>query len=184
MRIEVLTDHPEERFTPGARLALEGRPASLVIDAARPVDDGPGWWITFEGRPDRGSVEDLRGRYLEADVELDALRASGAVLWDEVIGSRVVDLEGRELGVVADVYRTGGAEVYVVRGPGGEFDVPAVRDVIRVFAPDQGELVVDPVALGIGDEEAPAEPPPRRRPRWSRHGRGGPPPAMPDEAPG
>lgn len=184
MRVEVLTDQPDERFTPGARLAVEGRALELVIRTARPVDDGPGWWLTFEGRPDRGSVEDLRDRYLEADVPVDGLRASGAVLWDELIGVRVRDLEGRELGAVVDVYRAGGAEVYVVDGPGGEFDVPAVRDFIRVFAPARGELVVDPVALGLGAEESSAERRPRRRPHWSRHGRGASPDTKPDATPG
>jgi hypothetical protein len=48
------------------------------------------------------------------------------------------------------VYRAGGAEVFVVRGGAhGEFDVPAVRAFIRIFAPRRGEIVVDAHALGL-----------------------------------
>jgi ribosomal 30S subunit maturation factor RimM len=58
---------------------------------------------------------------------------------------------GNALGTVGDIYRAGGAEVFVVRGgPHGEFDVPAVRAFIRTFAPRRGEIVVDADALGLG----------------------------------
>lgn len=171
-----MTDRPETRFAAGGRLHLEsGEP--LVIRSSRPVDDGPGWWLTFEGRPERSFVEGLRGRYLEADVDPADVHASGAALWDEVVGCEVRDLEGRLMGSVVDIYRAGGAEVYVVAGgPFGSFDVPSVRDYVRVFAPERREIVVDAAALDLAPEERPnrAE---RRPPRWSRHGRGAPAPA-------
>src|SRR6266576_2195352 len=82
------------------------------------------------------------------------------------------------LGTVVDVYRAGETEVYVVRGgPAGEFDVPAVRDVITTFAPERRELVVDEAVLDLAGPAAEAPHPkpaaPRRRSRWSRHGKGG-----------
>jgi len=84
------------------------------------------------------------------------------------------------LGTVADVYRAGEAEVVVVRGgPAGEFDLPIVRDIVRAFAPERGEIVVDEAVLDLGGPpvDEPADKSvgrtPRRRPRWSRHGKGG-----------
>lgn len=144
-----------------------------MLRIAKPVDDGPGWWLAFERHPDRSSVEPLRGRYLEADVALDALRSSGAALWDEVIGLTVHDVDGRELGRVEEVYRAGEAEVYVVKGgPLGDFDVPSVHDFIREFDPPNGRLVVDSSLLDLGQAREPRPPRERRRPRWSRHGAG------------
>jgi hypothetical protein len=62
----------------------------------------------------------------------------------------VTSTTGEVMGTVHDVYRSGGAEVYVVSGgPYGEFDVPGVRDFVRIFAPRRGEIVVDPVALDL-----------------------------------
>ncbi len=168
----MLTDHPESRFVAGGRLYLDsGEP--LEVRSARPVDDGPGWWLNFEGRPERSAVERLRDRYLAADVDPADVHAAGAVLWDEVLGCEVRDLEGQPLGSVVNIYRAGGAEVYVVSGgPLGSFDVPAVRDYIRVFAPERREIVVDVAGLDL-DVPAPRAHAARRRPRWSRHGRGG-----------
>ena len=118
-------------------------------------------------------MEPLRGRYLEAEIDLGALRESGAALWDEVIGLTVRDLDGRELGQVAEVYRAGESEVYAVRGgPLGDFDVPARRDFVREFDPPNGRLVVDAARLDLDAAPVPRPPRERRRPRWSRHGAG------------
>lgn len=82
---------------------------------------------------------------------------------------------GRSLGRVADIYRAGETEVYIVRGgPVGEFDLPAVRGIVTEFAPERGEIVVDEASLALETgpvDERPARP--RKPHRWSRHGKGG-----------
>ncbi len=178
VRVEVLTDQPEARFAAGQVLHIEGDSRPLTIASAQPVEDGPGWRVHFREVPDRAAAERLREAYLEVAVDRAADLPEGAAYWHEVIGSTVKDSSGATLGTVADVYRAGEAEVYVVRGgPYGEFDLPAIRDVITTFAPERRELVVDEAVLDLEGRavEAPtaAARPPRRRPRWSRHGKGG-----------
>ena len=83
--------------------------------------------------------------------------------------------DGTVLGTVRDVYRSGGAEIYIVAGgPYGEFDVPGVRDFVRIFAPKRGEIVVDVEALDLSlpkrsrpadDTERPRAPRRRAGPR-------------------
>jgi 16S rRNA processing protein RimM len=149
VRVEVLTDRPDERFVKGAVLFREGRTEPLTIETAVAIADGPGWRLRFRELPNRNGAESLRGAYLETVVPPDALRG-GEFYWHQVIGVKVSDEGGRELGTVSDVYRVGEAEVFVVRGgPVGEFDVPAVKAFIRVFAPDRGEIVVDATALDL-----------------------------------
>ena len=179
VRVEVLTDRPEARFAAGEVLHVEGDERPLTILAAQPVEDGPGWRLRFGEIPDRQSAERLREAYLEIEVDREADLQAGVAYWHEVIGSTVRDSTGAELGKVADVYRAGESEVYVVRGgPTGEFDVPAVRDVITTFAPERREIVVDEKVLDLDApvvDSAPrtaASHAPRRRPRWSRHGKG------------
>ena len=153
--MEVLTDRPDDRFARGAVLYPEGSDDPLTIVFSAPVADGPGWRLRFRELPDRTAVDRLRGVYLEAIVRRDEALARGEYYWHEVIGTPVTDVAGNALGTVRDVYRAGGAEVFVVSGGArGEFDVPAVRAFIRVFAPRRGEIVVDVDALGL----APARP--------------------------
>jgi 16S rRNA processing protein RimM len=186
VRVEVLTDRPEERFARGAVLHREGRDDSLTIERAMPAAKGLGWWLRLREVRDRAGADALRGTYLEASVE-DGELARGEYYWHEVVGASVQDLEGRSLGTVRDVYRSGGAEVFVVAGgPFGEFDLPAVRPFIRIFAPRRGEIVVDAEALDL-HPPADLRPPSGTAPRIARtrRRRGVPEPAAaepPDES--
>ena len=165
VRVEVLTDRPEERFARGAVLHREGNDEPLTIADADAIPDGPGWRLRFEEVPDRTVADTLRDTYLEAATEAADALPVGAYYWHQVMGATVRDLADRVIGVVHDVYRVGGAEVFVVRGePYGEFDLPVVRAFIRIFAPARGEIVVDVDALAL-EPAKPARParPPRAR---------------------
>jgi 16S rRNA processing protein RimM len=167
----VLTDRPAERFRPGVVLHLEGTSEPLTISSAEPVADGPGWRLIFRQVSDRTAAERLRGAYLEAVVAGTAGLQRGEYLWHEVIGSTVRGVDGADLGRVDDIYRVAETEVLVVRGGAlGDFDLPVVRSLIRVFAPRRGEIVVDADALDLaspGEAMEPADRPrsPRRRSR-------------------
>jgi 16S rRNA processing protein RimM len=174
VRVEVLTDRPEARFAPGQVLHREGSPAPLTIMSAAPIEDGPGWRLGFREIRDRTAADRLRDAYLEADVDRDELPA-GEAFWHEVVGARVLGSGGRELGRVAEIYRAGETDVYVVRGgPAGEFDVPAVKSLVTGFDPTGAGITVDEAVLDLGGAPVDARPPRERKPRrWSRHGKGG-----------
>jgi 16S rRNA processing protein RimM len=150
IRVEVLTDDPEKRFATGSVLHREGSQDPLTIVSAEPVADGPGWRVRFREIPDRNAADTLRGTYLEAVVDPVRELGRGEYYWHEVVGSAVRGVDGAELGTVRDVYRVAETEVFeVAGGPFGPFDLPAVRDFIRVFAPRRGEIVVDAEALDL-----------------------------------
>ena len=175
VRVEVLTDRPEQRFRPGTALYREGSDTALTIASAAAVQDGPGWRLRFDEVTTRDGADTLRGAYLETSVRPEAELGRGEVYWHEVVGVTVTGVDGTELGTVRDVYRVAENEVYVVAGgPYGSFDLPAVRAFIRIFAPRRGEIVVDADALDLrppkvrpsGDERprAPRRTGPKRKP--------------------
>jgi 16S rRNA processing protein RimM len=184
LRVEVLTDHPESRFARDATLFREGSDAPLTITDAIAIPDGPGWRIRLVEVADRASAEAFRGVYLEADVDPADGPGRGVYYWHEVVGVPVRGIDGEELGTVVDVYRVAENDVYVVRGgPRGEFDVPAIRDFIRIFTPRRGEIVVDAQALELGPPKPPKPPrPPRPRKGELRPTR--PATALPGDQPG
>lgn len=141
LRLEVLTDNPELRFIPGARLSIEGSERILTLLEVTP--GSPGIFIRFGEVQSRLAGERLVGAYLTvpaAEVQIPPDR----VLWDEVIGVTVRDPQGEVIGEIRDLYRAGGAEVYVVHTPdGGEIDLPAVAAVIVEFAPREGRIIAD-----------------------------------------
>jgi 16S rRNA processing protein RimM len=142
VRVELLTDRPEERFGVGTTLYLEGTERMLTITEAAPVADGPGWWLRFREAPTRDAAEALRDVYLEIDAPLEH-REPGMWFFHELEGLAVRSTTGEELGTIVEIYRAGGAEVFVVRGPRGEIDVPGVRGIVAELAPERGEMIVD-----------------------------------------
>ena len=158
LRLEVLTDSPELRFVPGARLSVEGSDRALTLLEVTP--SSPGLFVRFGEVQSRLAGEHLIGAYLTipaAQVQVPSDR----VLWDEVIGVTVRDPQGEIIGEIRDLYRAGGAEVYVVQTPdGGEIDLPAVAAVIVEFAPREGRIVADLTGSELTVRAAKA---PRRR---------------------
>jgi len=169
VRVEILTDRPEQRYAVGSVLHREGADDRLTVVWSSAVSDGPGWRLQFAEVHDRSAAGDLKGVYLEIDAGPDAALPRGAYFWHEVVGTTVTSTDGTVLGTIQDVYRSGGAEIYTVAGGDyGEFDVPAVRDFIRIFAPRRGEIVVDTIALDLAlpkRRRAPDDPDRPRAPR-------------------
>jgi hypothetical protein len=78
-----------------------------------------------------------------------------------------------------DVYHAGGADVFLVRGPRGELDIPGVRGIVLDLAPERGEMIVDLDALAldarpVDDEDyvRPRDRRPRKQPRGPNEAKG------------
>jgi 16S rRNA processing protein RimM len=152
LRVETLSDRAEERFAVGKVVFVEGRKEKLTVAESAP--DNLGWRVRFVEVPDRNAAEALRDVYLEAVVAAGEELPKGEFYWHQIIGVTVKDVDGTELGKVVDLYRAGGADVVVVRGPAGETDIALVKAVVKVFDPARGEIVVDGEALGLRGDDA------------------------------
>jgi len=152
VRVEILSDNPD-RFAAGSVLHRENDDRPLTI--LRAHRDGPGMLVRFHEVTNRETADRLREVYLEADAtELP----HDAHYWHDIEGCLVVTDDGEELGTVAEIFRVGEAEVYVVRGERGETLVPAVAMVVQEIDTKAKRIVVDAAALGLRgeteDEEA------------------------------
>ena len=137
MRVEVLTDR-EDRLAAGAALFLEGEDGPRNVESVETGGRLPVLRLTGIGS--REEAEALRGRYLE--VEAEPLPA-GELYWHQVIGLRVLDEAGQQLGTVVEVFRAGENEVYRAEAPGRpDLLLPALRDVVRQIDLEAGTMVV------------------------------------------
>lgn len=141
VRVEPRTD-VADRFRPGSRLLCDGI-GELAIASARGRSSAP--IVRFEGYGDRSSALALRGRFLRVTRE-QARRAAGeGHLWADLVGLRAESEAHEALGLVTDVLRAGGADVLVVRRPGGgELLLPTIESVIREVDVAGGRVVVAP----------------------------------------
>ena len=89
-------------------------------------------------------VQHLVGRELYVHEEQLPELADGEYYWRDLVGLKVVTDEGEPLGTLAEIFATGSNDVYVVRGDGREYLIPALEDVIREVNLDGGVMTVSP----------------------------------------
>jgi len=65
--------------------------------------------------------------------------------WCDLIGLRVVTVDGVELGTLADIFETGSNDVYVVRKDKQEYLIPAIASVIKSVGVADGTMVITPL---------------------------------------
>jgi len=125
------------------RVWLRGREVKLV----RVQPERGEFLVELEGVRDRDAAEALRGAALE--IERDALPPpdDGELYVADLVGCRVVDARGAELGEVAETFDSGAHEVLVVRAPGEngrEFMLPLVDAIVTDVDLDARRITCDP----------------------------------------
>jgi 16S rRNA processing protein RimM len=124
----ILTDFPD-RFATTVELLVGEPPVSRAVESQRLHQDR--LLLKLAGVDDRSAAEELRGALLQVPIEAAVELPAGSYYWYQLIGLRVVDEAGRELGELVEVLPTGSNDVYVVRGQFGEILLPAIKDVVR-----------------------------------------------------
>lgn len=140
---ELLTDFPE-RFssTTGVRVALPGARYQEVIEAAR-FHKGR-VLLKFRGRERPEQVRELIGGEVQIPLEERMPLPEGAFYESDLLGLRV-EQKGQNLGVVAELFRTGseGVNLVIRYGDDGEMMVPLARAFIRDVDLERGVIQVD-----------------------------------------
>lgn len=104
---------------------------SLVVEKATPSRKGL-ISVRFEGVEDRNEADLLRGVELEIPESTLPPSPEGSYYHYQLVGSSVVDLEGRQIGSVSGIMETGANDVYVVSRPeGGDILIPATRNAVK-----------------------------------------------------
>jgi 16S rRNA processing protein RimM len=139
LKLESLTDFPEDRFAPDASLWLDG--VERTVEHARSQKGA--LYVKLSGIEDATAAEAYRGLLLEVpEASLPPLEAD-EYYHHQLVGLRVVTTDGIELGTVAEVLPTGGNPVLLVRGAAGEAALPFVDDVVKRVDLEGGSVTVE-----------------------------------------
>jgi 16S rRNA processing protein RimM len=150
LKVNPLTDFPE-RFERTETIYVGDKRTPHTVEGAHLHKQQV--LLRLRGIADATSAERLRGaRLWIPTAEITPLPADQFYLHD-VIGLRVFHVDGRELGVIADVLPTGGNDIFVVRALGSDTEVllPAVKEFVKAVDLERGVVIVDPIA-GIFDD--------------------------------
>ena len=100
--------------------------------------------MKFDGVSSREAARALTGKFLSVDRAEAVPLGEGEYYTADILGLAVEDTEGKKLGTVTDVIRTGSNDVYAVSLPGRKDDilVPALKKVVLKISLDEGRMVV------------------------------------------
>lgn len=158
--VEVRTDDPELRFARGAVLLTE--PAArgpLTVDRIRA--QGPRVVLGFAGIEDRTAAEGLRNTLLVAEIDPNELADDPDEFYDhQLIGLRVVTVDGRAVGVVREMIHLPAQDLFAVRrADGREVLIPFVSEFVPEVDLAARTVRVDPPPglLELADPTPPGE---------------------------
>jgi 16S rRNA processing protein RimM len=146
--VDVRTDDPEARFSPGN--TLRGKPSrggaerDFVIDAARP--HGGRLLVRLSGVASRDAADALRGTLFVVDAaELPPIEDPDEFYDHQLAGLTVRTVGGDVVGVVAEVLHTPGGELLAVKRDGAaELLVPFVEAIVTTVSLDDRIVEIDP----------------------------------------
>ncbi|MFE1234255.1 ribosome maturation factor RimM [Streptomyces sp. NPDC058745] len=152
--VEVRTDEPELRLSPGAVLSTD--PAGtgpLTVETGR-VHSGR-LLLRFEGVRDRTAAEALRNTLLIADVDPDELPEEEDEYYDhQLIDLDVVLADGTEVGRITEISHLPSQDLFIVERPDGtELMIPFVEEIVTEIDLEQQRAVIDPPP-GLIDDRA------------------------------
>lgn len=151
VNIELRTDEPGRRFVPGAVLQLGSGPRTVEVATTR-------WHkgrlvVTFVGLPDRTAVEKLTGEWLNVRVPAAERPSEPEEYFDrQLVGLRVLDHDGTEVGTVAEVLHMPAQDLLRVDVDGQDRLVPFVSALVPVVDLEAGHLRLADVAGLLEDD--------------------------------
>ncbi|MBI3226317.1 MAG: ribosome maturation factor RimM [Mycolicibacterium cosmeticum] len=145
--VDVRTDDPDARFTPGARLRgfkRDGPQREFVIETVR--EHGNRLLVRVAGVSDRNAADEVRGTVFLVDTEnLPPIDDPDEFYDHQLEGLAVRSVDGTAIGTVAEVLHTSAGELLSVKTPeGAEILVPFVGAIVTSVSLTDQLIEIDP----------------------------------------
>ena len=145
--VDVRTDDPDARFTPGARLRGAtggGAQREFVVESVR--EHGNRLLVRVAGVSDRNAADEVRGTVFLVDTEeLPPIDDPDEFYDHQLEGLAVRSVDGTAIGTVAEVLHTSAGELLSVKTPeGAEILVPFVGAIVTSVSLTDQLIEIDP----------------------------------------
>lgn len=142
VKVLPLTDDPA-RYNLLKSLFVDehGRLEKYAIDSVR--YDKKFVLLKLTGIDSLNDAEKLRDKVLKIHRKDAVKLPEGSYFITDIMGMEVFDVQGRSLGTVADIIKTGSNDVYVVRQEEKEILIPALKTVVKSIDLEAGRMLVD-----------------------------------------
>lgn len=148
IKVELYTDDPDRRFTPGARFTLQVPTSSpwhgktLELRELRWYNSHP--VAFFQDVPDRSTAESLIKAILWIDHDDSEQSPEEDAWYDHQLVGLAVHRDGVRVGTIARVDHLPAQDLLAVRTPDAEVLVPFVKAIVTSVDLEAGVVTVDP----------------------------------------
>lgn len=154
LKVFPLTDIPD-RFTQLKSIHLKPDFKSYVLERVHPAPGGAGLLLLkLRGVDDATSAEAFRKRDICIPLSQIAKLPPDTYYQHDLLGLRVVTLEGHEVGTLFRIMETGSNDVYEIQPAEGKVVlIPAIKQVVKKIDLASGTMFIDPMP-GLLDDKA------------------------------
>jgi len=151
VKVMPLTDFPERFFN--MEKVMLGNETDFSVYFIEYVKNHKGYFLfKFRTIDDANSALFLKNKFLLIENEEAVKLPKDTYYIHEIIGLDVYIEDGRHIGKVLDIFRTGSNDVYVVGE--NEILIPALKDIIKIDIENNKMVVKDMPGLFSSPEEA------------------------------
>ncbi|ADX70002.1 ribosome maturation factor RimM [Lactobacillus helveticus] len=153
VKVNVITDFPEERFAEGMHLSLRSDTnRTLTVEKSRPFKQF--WLIQFKEITDIDQAEKLRGQILVVSEEDRGELPDGVYYYKDIFDCDVIDEEtGKRIGKIVDIQSPGANDIWLVREDDvKEYWIPNIADVVKKVDVAAKKVYVE-LMEGLRDED-------------------------------
>ena len=153
VKVKVITDFPEERFSAGSQLSLrEDTDRTLTVKSGRPFKQF--WLVQFEEITDINEAEQLKGKTLVVSEDQQQELPDGVYYYRDILDCEVYDNQtGEKIGKITDIESPGANDIWLVKEDDGkQFWLPYIDDVVKKVDIDGKKVYVE-VMEGLRDED-------------------------------
>jgi 16S rRNA processing protein RimM len=150
LKVLLLTDIPN-RFAELDAVHAGPEHTRYPIQSVRPYK-GEMVVLKLAGIDDANAAEPLRNLDLQIPESKLAKLPPDSYYQHDILGLRVLTMDGRDLGPIIDIIVTGSNDVYTIKTPEGkQILIPAIKDVIKQVDLIRRTMYIDPLP-GLLDE--------------------------------
>lgn len=124
--------------------SAEGVTVVLVVQSVRPRP--PLLLVTFQGIDSRTQAESLHNTVVAVEESLLPPLQEGEFYYHQVVGLHVYTSSGEQVGTIAEVFFSGGHDVWVVRQGKKEYLIPVTEEIVRRIDIAGGQVIIEPMA--------------------------------------
>ena len=150
IKLELYTDSPDQRFSPGQVLELQVPESSpwfgktVTVAELKFFNQAP--VVFLEGINDRSSAETLVKAILLIETEADQLPEEPEAWYDHQLVGLKAKVAGEEVGVVSRVDHLPAQDLLAIETASGEVLVPFVKQIVPEVDIKQGLVILTPPA--------------------------------------